>query len=128
MEVALIVAKVLALLALASLCVYVILLLAQLKQSIAALGETVKEVSSHVIPVLDNVEVFTAKVNGITETVEEQMGVVSRSVATLKSMTDTIAQFERDIQSRVEGPILETASVLRAVSKGVKTFFERVRT
>ena len=128
MEVVLTLAKVFALLAVTALCVYLILLLAQLKQSLSTIEGAVKQVSSHVIPVLDNVEVLTAKFNDITETVEEQMGVVSRSVATLKTMMDTIAQFERDIQSRVEGPIRETASVLKAVSKGVKTFFDRVRT
>lgn len=128
MEVALVVAKVIALLAVAALCVYVIVLLSRVKQSIATIEGTVKDVATHVIPVLDNVEFLTTKVNSITETVEEQMGVVKESVNTLKSMTDTIVQFEREIQSRVEGPILETASVVRAVSKGVKTFFERVRT
>jgi uncharacterized protein YoxC len=127
MEVALTVAKVLALLAVAALCVYIIVLLAQVKQSITMIEGTVKDVSTHVIPVLDNVEFLTAKVSSITETVEEQMGIVKESVGTLKSVTDNIAQFERDIQSRVEGPIRETASVVRAVSKGVKTFFERVR-
>ena len=50
------------------------------------------------------------------------------SFSLVKTMTDTIVEFEREIQSRVEGPIRETASVVRAVSKGVKTFIERVRT
>ncbi len=128
MDVALAVAKVIALLAVAALCVYIIVLLSRVKQTIATIEGTVKDVATHAIPVLDNVEFLTAKVNSITETVEEQMGVVKESVSTLKTVTDTIAQFERDIQSRVEGPIRETASVVRAVSKGVKTFFDRVRT
>lgn len=128
MEVALTVAKVIALLAVAALCVYLIVLLARVKESIAAIEVTVKDVAAHVVPVLDNVEFLTTKANSIAETVEEQMGVVKESVDTLKTMTDTIAQFERDIQSHVEGPIRETASVVRAVSKGVKTFIEHVRT
>lgn len=127
MEVALTVAKVLALLAVAALCVYIIVVLARVKQTIGSIEGTVKDVATHVIPVLDNVEFLTAKVNSIAETVEGQMDVVKDSVGTLKSVTDSIAQFERDIQSRVEGPIRETASVVRAVSKGVKTFIERVR-
>jgi uncharacterized protein YoxC len=127
MEVALTVAKVIALLAVAALCVYLIVLLARVKESIATIEVTVKDVAAHVVPVLDNVEFLTTKANSIAETVEEQMGVVKESVDTLKTMTDTIAQFERDIQSRVEGPIRETASVVRAVSKGVKAFIERVR-
>src|SRR5512140_809766 len=128
MEIALDVAKVLALLAVSALCVYIIVLLSRVKQTIASVEGTVKEVATHLIPVLDNVEFLTAKANSIAETLEEQMDVVKDSVGTLKSMTDNIAQFERDIQSRVEGPIRETASVVRAVSKGVKTFIERVRT
>ncbi len=128
MEVVLTVAKVIALLAVAALCVYVIVTLMQVKQTISTLQTSVKEVATHAIPVLDNVEVLTAKANSLAETVQEQMGVVKESVGTLKSMTDSIAQFERDIQNRVEGPIRETASVVRAVSKGWKTFMERVRT
>lgn len=128
MEVALTVAKVIALLAVAALCVYLIVLLAHVKESITTIEVTVKDVAAHVVPVLDNVEFLTIKANSIAETVEEQMGVVKESIDTLKTMTDTIAQFERDIQCRVEGPIRETASVVRAVSKGVKTFIEHVRT
>jgi uncharacterized protein YoxC len=128
MEVALGVAKVLALLAVAALCVYIIVILSRVKQSIATIEVTVKDVATHVVPVLDNVEFLTGKINVIAGTVEEQLGVVKQSVGTIKSMTDNIAQFERDIQNRVEGPIRETASVVRAVSKGVKTFLERVST
>ncbi len=127
MEVALTVAKVIALLAVAALCVYAIVLLSQVKQTISVLRTSVREVATHAMPVLDNVEVLTAKANSIAGIVEEQMGVVKESVGTLKTMTDSIAQFERDIQNRVEGPIRETASVMRAVSKGWKTFIERVR-
>ena len=128
MEVALTVAKVLALLAVAALCVYVIVLLSRVKQTIASVEGTVNDVATHLIPVLDDVEFLTARANSLAETVEEQMDVVKESVGTLKSMTDNIAQFERDIQSRVEGPNRETAPVVRAVSKGVRTFLERVRT
>lgn len=127
MEIALDIAKIVALVAVACLCVYLILVLIRVKAGISAIETAVKDVATHAIPVLDNVEYITAKAGSITETVEEQMDVVKESVHTLKSMTDTIAEFERDIQSRVEGPIRETASMVRAVSKGVKTFVERIR-
>lgn len=127
MEIALDIAKIAALVAVAALCAYLIVVLIRVKRGLASIETAVKDVATHAIPVLDNVEYITAKAGSITETVEEQMDVVKQSVNTLKSMTDTIAQFERDIQSRVEGPIRETASVVRAVSKGVKTFVERIR-
>lgn len=118
MEVALAVAKVLALLAVAALGVYLIVLLSRVKQSLATIGHTVTDVATRVIPVLDNVAFLTAKVYSIAVTVEEQMGMIKDSVGALTAVTD----------SRVKGPIRETASVVRAVSKGVKTFIERVRT
>ena len=127
MEVTLVVAKVVALLAVAALCVYVIVLLTRVKQSMSTIERAVKDVAVHVTPVLDNLEFLTAKATSLAETVEEQLGVVAQSVGTLRSITDNIADFERDIQARVEGPIRETAAVVRAVSKGVKTFFQRVR-
>ncbi len=127
MDVVLAVAKVIALLAVAALCVYAIVLLSQVMQSLSTFEGAVKDVAKHVTPVLDNVEFLTAKANILAETVEEQLGIVGQSVGTLKSITDNIAQFERDIQERVEGPIRETAAVVRAVSKGVKTFIEHVR-
>ena len=128
MEVALTVAKLIALLAVAALCVYIIALLARVEQSVSTIESIVKDVATYVTPVLDNVEFLTAEANIIAETLEEQLGVVKQSVGTLKNMTDSIAEFERDIQDRVEGPILKTASVVRAVSKAVMTFIERVRT
>ncbi|MBP1646716.1 MAG: hypothetical protein H6Q30_161 [Bacteroidetes bacterium] len=127
MEVTLVVAKVVALLAVAALCVYVIVLLTRVKQSMSTIERAVKDFALHVTPVLDNLEFLTAKATSLAETVEEHLGVVAQSVGTLRSITDNIADFERDIQARVEGPIRETAAVVRAVSKGVKTFFQRVR-
>jgi uncharacterized protein YoxC len=127
MEVTLVVAKVVALLAVAALCVYVIVLLTRVKQSMSTIERAVKDFTLHVTPVLDNLEFLTAKATSLAETVEEHLGVVAQSVGTLRSITDNIADFEREIQARVEGPIRETAAVVRAVSKGVKTFFQRVR-
>ena len=49
------------------------------------------------------------------------------SVGSLREVVDNVVDFERKIQSRIEGPILDTVSTAAAVVKGVKTFVERMR-
>lgn len=126
MDVALDVAKLLALLSVAALCVYLILVLARVREALESINGTIKDVGVHLTPVLTNVESVTAHLNNITADVEQQMTMVRSSVGALKTTADTIMQFEQDIQSRVEGPIRDLVAIVKATSRGVRTFMDRL--
>ena len=72
----------------------------------------VKEVSVRVIPVLENMEVITSKLRSITANVDDQMSIVRSSVQSLKEIADNVLDFERQVQDRIEAPVLEVAGIL----------------
>lgn len=127
MDTLLLTVQILALLSLSALCIALIVLVVRLKNFVAVLEKDVREVSGRAIPVLDNMEVITARVKGVTERVEDQMQAISESFASVKAIADNIVDMERRVQARVEGPLLESLGTVAAVIKGARTFVQRLR-
>jgi uncharacterized protein YoxC len=123
----LVIVEILALLCLSAVCVYLILVLVRLKDMIAGMEKDLKEVTSRVLPVLDNMEFITARVKSITENIDDQVMIVRDSISSVKEIADNIVAIERKVQERIEGPILDSVAFVAALLKGVRTFFDRVR-
>jgi len=84
-------------------------------------------ITNRALPVLDNMEYITARVKGITDSIDDQVVAVRDSIASVKQVAENVVEMERKVQERIEGPILETVALVSAVFKGVRTFFDRVR-
>jgi hypothetical protein len=52
---------------------------------------------------------------------------VRESIATVKGIADHVVAFERKIQERIEGPILDTVAFIAAVFNGVRSLLDRLR-
>ena len=128
MELVLVIAQIVALLCLSALCVYMIVVLQRVRDTIGNVEKDVREITNRAVPVLDNMEYITARVKGITDNVDDQVAAVRESIASVKLVAENVVEMERRVQERIEGPILETVSFVSAVFKGVRTFVERVRT
>jgi len=126
-ELMLVIMAIIALGCLSALSVYVITVLVRVRGILTEVGRDFKELSSKAIPVFENLEIITNKVRNVSESIDEQVEMVKHSVRSIKDVTDSIVDFERRIQSRIEEPVLETVSVLAAVFKGVRTFVDRIR-
>ncbi len=118
---------ILALLCLSAVCIYLILVLVRLKDVISGLEKDLKEVTSRVLPVLENMEFITARVKSITENIDDQVMMVRDSVGSVREIADNIVGLERKMQERIEGPILDSVAFVAALFKGVRTFLDRVR-
>lgn len=123
----LVVVEIVALLCLSAVCVYLILVLVRLKDMLAGMEKDLKEITSRVLPVLENMEFITARVKSITESLDDQMMIVRDSIGSVREIADNIVAIERKVQERIEGPILDSVAFIAALLKGVRTFFERVR-
>jgi len=119
--------QILALLSLSALCIALIVLVVRLKDFVTVVEKDVHEVSGRAIPVLDNLEVITNRVRGMTEHVEDQVQAITESFSSVKAIADNIVDLERRVQARIEGPLLESLGTVAAVIKGVRTFVQRVR-
>jgi uncharacterized protein YoxC len=126
-ELVLVIAQIIALLCLSALCIYMIVVLLRVRDTLSNVERDVREITMRALPVLDNMEYITARVKGITDSIDDQVTAVRDSIASVKMVAENVADLERRVQERIEGPILETVAFVSAVFKGVRTFVDRVR-
>ena len=127
MELVLVIAQIIALLCLSALCIYMIVVLLRVRDTLSNLEKDVREITARALPVLDNMEYITARVKNITDSIDDQVTAVRDSIASVKMVAENVVDLERRVQERIEGPILETVAFVSAVFKGVRTFVDRVR-
>ncbi len=122
------IAEVLALIAVTALCCYLIAVLSRLKACLGEVQKDVKEVSTRMLPILDNAEYVTSRMKSIAENIDDQVLTVRDSIASVREIADNVVELERRIQERIEGPILESISFVAALIRGFRTFVDRLRT
>lgn len=127
MENALLAAQLLASVAAAVACVFVVIALVRLKSVLTNIEENVKMVTERAMPVLENIDYISERVKNIADNIDDQVMVVRESIGSLREIVDNVVDLERKVQSRMEGPILDSVSMAAAVVKGVKTFADRLR-
>lgn len=120
-------AQIILVLSLAGLAIYLVIVLAKVKTLLVQIESDVKNVSARVIPVLENMEVITSKLRSITANFDDQMTIITNSVQSIKEIADSIVEFERRVQDRIEAPVLEVAGMLGSVVRGIAAFINRLR-
>ncbi len=118
---------VIALGAVAALCLYLIVVLSKVRNILTVLERDIKEISLKAVPVIENLEVITDRVKNVTETIDEQVDSIKSSINAIKGIADSIVEFEQRIQNRLEEPVMETVGTFAAIFKGVRTFVARMR-
>ncbi len=121
------IAEILALLCVSALCVYLIVVLARVKETVGHVEKDVKDLAAHALPILENTEYITARLKSVAENVDDQMLTVRESIASIREIADNVVALERKIQERIEGPVLDGVSYLSAIVTGIRTFIQRVR-
>ena len=116
-----------ALLSLTVLCVYLVVVLVRVRKLITSMEHDLKEVSSRTIPILSNLEFITDRFRNVAQEVEDQVGLVKSSLHAIKTVTDDVLMLERKVQERIEAPVVEAASLVAAVYRGLRTFFDRMK-
>lgn len=121
------IAEILALLCVSALCVYLIVVLARVKETVGHVEKDVKDLAAHALPILENTEYITARLKSVAENMDDQMLTVRESIASIREIADNVVALERKIQERIEGPVLDGVSYLSAIVTGIRTFIQRVR-
>ena len=126
-QIVLVIFEIVALGALSVLCVYLITVIARVRNILTVVEQDFRELTSKALPVFENLEVITDKVKNITENIDEQVEVVRRSIDSIREVADNVVEFERKVQDKLEEPVLETVGTIAAILKGVRTFVARLR-
>lgn len=127
METALLIAQIVALVAVTAVCGFLIVVLNRVKEMLTKVERDISAVTERTMPVLENIDYISSRVRSIADNIDDQVLVVSESIGSIRQVADNIVDLERQVQARIEGPILETVAMIAAVFKGVKTFTERLR-
>lgn len=119
--------QIVALVALTVLSIYLISVLIRVRSVLVIVEKDLKELTARAIPVLENIEIITDKVKNVTEVIDEQLESVKHSINSIKEVAENIASFERRVQNKIEGPVLDTVGTIAALFKGVQAFVSRLR-
>jgi uncharacterized protein YoxC len=119
--------EILALLCVSALCVYLIVVLARVKETLGHVEKDVKDLTAHALPILENTEYITARLKSVAENLDDQMLTVRESITSIREIADNVVALERKIQERIEGPVLDGLSYVSAIVSGIRTFIHRVR-
>ncbi len=119
--------EIIALLSLTILCVYLLTVLVRFKKTLGQVERDVKELSTRVVPILENTEYITTRMKSIAESIDDQVLTVRDSIASIREVADNIVDLERRVQDRIEGPLLEGISFASALVRGIRVFLERIR-
>jgi uncharacterized protein YoxC len=122
----LLIAQIIILLSLSALAIYMIVVLARLREVLGTVDQNLKQLTAKTLPTLDNLEVITTKLRTIVVNFDEQLDSVKQSVETIKGIAENVAAFERRIQDAVESPIMEVMNTIGGIIRGFTTFLGRV--
>lgn len=115
--------------ALIALVIYLIVAIKRIGKAIDNINGAVDNMERHVEtivtkaePLIDNSLIISNDIKEISGTVKVQAEKIGGIVSSVKDTTDSIIQFEQNVQREVESNVYDTLNLVTSVSKGVKTF------
>jgi uncharacterized protein YoxC len=121
------VAQLVALVSVSALCIYLIVVLVQLKDVLTALKQNLADFNRHAKPVLENLEVITERLRSIASKIDEQVGLMKASFESIKAAADNVVMFEEKVQRWLEEPIFRITSAFSGIVSGILAWFEGPR-
>ena len=94
---------------------------------VEGLQDDVNKFKTHIEPLVDDTQKLVAKMNSIFEKVDDNMDTVKNTIEKVKDSIEDVIIFKNKIQNTIETPILDTLRSYAAMVKGIKVFFEKMR-
>ena len=126
METFVLIVEIIVLLSLSGAAIYFIMMLVKLRELLITVNTNLKDVTAKTLPTLDNLEVITSKLRAIVENFDEQLAMLRSSVETIRSVADSVAEFQRRVQSAVESPLMEVMNTIGGIIRGFTSFLSRI--
>jgi uncharacterized protein YoxC len=107
--------------------VFVIGLLIALVQVMRAAKEAEKLMETsrfHIAPISHDLTIIINDVKRIVQSIQKQMGMVEDGVGDIKDTVSRITLFEKELQEKLQQPVIEFATLISAVSKALRAFID----
>jgi uncharacterized protein YoxC len=79
------------------------------------------------VPLSHDLTVISREVSGILQSVHRQVNRVEDGIATVQGAADRLREFEEGVLTIVEQPLIQLATLVRAVSRGIGAFLNFFR-
>jgi len=112
-----------ALLSATALCIYLIVVLARLKEVLILIQKDLSEIGAKAKPVFENLQVITEKLKSVSGKIDDQIGLVRGSLESVKNAADNIVAFEQRIQDSLEEPVLRLSTMVAAFVNRIASYF-----
>lgn len=112
-----------ALLSASALCVYLIVVLARLKDVLTLIQKDLAEIGAKAKPVFENLQVITETLKSVSGKIDDQVGLVRGSLESVKNAADNIVAFEQRIQESLEEPVIRLSGMVAAFVNRIASYF-----
>jgi len=101
-----------------------LIVLVQLRRT-AKEAEKIMETSrQQIAPISHDLTIIVNDVKRIIQSLQKQMGMVEDGVGDIKDTVTRITEFERELQEKLQQPVIEFATLISAVSKAIRAFLD----
>lgn len=105
------------------LVVFLIPTIIQIKRSARGVEKSSEILNAQLPSIVQNINQMSESLNEIISSGRKQTETLAQATREIKLMVDNIVDFERNLQKKIEEPLLETVTTLAAMTKAVRTFF-----
>jgi uncharacterized protein YoxC len=117
------IAEIILFVVLSVLSIYLIVSVKKITASVERIEKNLGELEQKAAPVLENALVVTENVKQISTDIKNNIGKMDSLVSNVKERTESILEFEKNAQDKIEFQFSNTLNLVSAISTGIRTFF-----
>jgi uncharacterized protein YoxC len=99
----------------------------QIRRTAREAEKLLDTVRMQIVPLSHDLTVISKEVSGILQSIHRQVDRVEEGIATVRDAAERLREFEETVLTRVEEPLLELATLISAVSRGIGAFLRFFR-
>jgi len=99
----------------------------QIRRTAREAEKLLDTVRMQIVPLSHDLTIISKEVSGILQSIHRQVDRVEEGIATVRDAAERLREFEETVLTRVEEPLLELATLIRAVSRGIGAFLRFFR-
>jgi uncharacterized protein YoxC len=101
---------------------FLIPILLQIRRTAREVEKLSEAARMQIVPLSHDLTVISQEVNGILKSIHRQVDRVGEGIVTVKDTVVRLREFEEEILQKVEKPLLEFATLISAVIRGIEAF------
>jgi uncharacterized protein YoxC len=106
---------------------FLIPILMQIRRTAREVEKTLETARMQIVPLSHDLTVISQEVNGILQSIHRQVDRVEEGITSVRDTAVRLQEFEKEIEKKIESPLLQFAALVSAVSRGVEAFIRILR-